>query len=154
MSENIRTRMKSFLGTAKVSHSPEETDSIAAAVASKLVAGDVVCLEGELGAGKTSFVKGAGRQLGIDPSKISSPTFTLIHEYLDGVIPVYHFDFYRLKSVEEVINIGAEEYFFDEGICFIEWPSVADAIIPPGALRIHLEHSGNDRQIVIGMYRR
>lgn len=153
MSEGIRIRMKTLLGKTWISRSPEETEKIAAGMAKRLMPGDVVCLVGELGAGKTRFVKGAGKYLGIKASKITSPTFTLINEYTDGHIPVFHFDFYRVKSVRETVDIGAEEYFYDQGICFIEWPSVADGIIPPDAIKVYMEHAGDGRQIVIGMYR-
>lgn len=106
-----------------------------------------MCLHGDLGAGKTHFVKGAARFFGVDPDTVSSPTFTLIHEYRDGSIPVYHFDFYRLKSEEEALDIGAEEYFFDDGICFVEWPEKAAGIIPTDAIWIDIKHkSEGERQ--------
>ena len=121
-----------------VSTSPEETDRLAASVASTLKPGDVVCLHGDLGAGKTCFVKGVAAFFGIDQNMVSSPTFTLIHEYPAG-IPVYHFDCYRINDVREAVDIGTEDYLYGNGICLIEWAEKIEAIIPEEALHITIE---------------
>ncbi|MCA1801833.1 MAG: tRNA (adenosine(37)-N6)-threonylcarbamoyltransferase complex ATPase subunit type 1 TsaE [Rhodothermaceae bacterium] len=118
-----------------VSTSPEETDRLAASVASTLKPGDVVCLYGDLGAGKTRFVKGVAAFFGIDQNMVSSPTFTLINEY-PADIPVYHFDCYRINDVREAIDIGTEDYLYGNGICLIEWAEKIEAIIPDDALHI------------------
>lgn len=132
-----------------ISHSEEETKQLAKEFASTLRPGDVVCLKGDLGAGKTHFVKGMARAFDIDEARVHSPTFSLIHEY-SGTIPLYHFDCYRLKSVEEALEIGAEEYFYDEGVSVIEWPERIEEILPEQSIWITIESlSPTDRKIVI-----
>ncbi|MGK7370706.1 MAG: tRNA (adenosine(37)-N6)-threonylcarbamoyltransferase complex ATPase subunit type 1 TsaE [Candidatus Halalkalibacterium sp. M3_1C_030] len=118
-----------------VTESVEETKRLARHFAGDLKPGDVVCLKGDLGAGKTHFVKGMAEAFGIDESEVQSPTFTLINEY-EGSMPLYHFDCYRLESVREAVEIGAEEYFFGEGVSVIEWPERIQEIIPPEAVWI------------------
>ena len=128
-----------------VTQSEEETRKLAESYAEALRPGDIVCLEGELGAGKTQFVKGLARHFGIDPAEVHSPTFTLIHEYrgMDaGAVPVYHFDCYRLESPEEALEIGAEEYFYGEGVSVIEWPEKIGRLIPEHARWIQIEAEG------------
>ena len=117
------------------SESVEETKDIAAKFARTLKPGDVVCLKGDLGAGKTHFVKGMAGAFGIEESEVQSPTFTLINEYM-GSLPLYHFDCYRMESVREALEIGAEEYFYGEGVSVIEWPERIQEIIPPEAVWI------------------
>jgi tRNA threonylcarbamoyladenosine biosynthesis protein TsaE len=120
------------------SNTPEETIALGKAFASELEAGDVVCLRGELGAGKTHFVKGMAEGLGIDRSRVHSPTFTLIDEHR-GEQPLYHFDCYRMESPREALEIGAEEYFYGDGICVIEWAERIESLIPPEAIWISIE---------------
>jgi tRNA threonylcarbamoyladenosine biosynthesis protein TsaE len=103
-----------------------------------LEAGAVVCLQGDLGAGKTHFVKGMAEGLGINSDDVSSPTFTLINEY-DGDKVLYHFDCYRMESPREALEIGAEEYFYGDGITVIEWPERIESLIPPEAIWISIE---------------
>jgi len=147
--ESTIERFNELLGKELTSSSIEETFKMAEELAGKLEAGDVVCLTGDLGAGKTHFVKGVARALGNNPGNVSSPTFTLIHEYKEGKIPVYHFDFYRLKSEMEALEIGVEEYFYGEGVCFIEWPEKIPGIIPEEAVWIEMKHiSKNKRHIL------
>lgn len=132
------------------SNSPDETIAFGVDFAQELKAGDIVCLEGELGAGKTHFVKGLAEGMGIDREEVRSPTFTLIHEYT-GSISLYHFDCYRMESPREAIEIGAEEYFYGEGVSVIEWPERIEAIIPPEAIWISIEiPDKNTRKFVIG----
>ncbi|SHF16786.1 tRNA threonylcarbamoyladenosine biosynthesis protein TsaE [Fodinibius roseus] len=122
-----------------VTHSPEETIAAGRRFAARLEAGDVVCLAGGLGAGKTHLVKGIAAGLAIDPDRVQSPTYTLIHEYEgEGGLVLYHFDCYRMSSPQEAREIGAEEYFYGEGICVIEWPERIAALIPPEALWISI----------------
>lgn len=131
------------------SNSVDETIRIGYEFGKQLKAGDVVCLDGDLGAGKTHFVKGVASFFGIDPHKVSSPTYTLIHEY-SGDLPVYHFDCYRLKSEREALEIGTEEYFYDEGVCLIEWPEKIESLIPDEAIWVKISHlSGLKREIQI-----
>ncbi len=133
-----------------ISRSPDETISIGKKIGKKLKAGDIVCLEGDLGAGKTHFVKGIAEALEINPQEVLSPTYTLIHEY-EGTLPLYHFDCYRMESPREALEIGAEEYFYGEGICVIEWPERIASLIPPEALWITIEIADREtRKFVIG----
>ncbi|HEX6983294.1 MAG TPA: tRNA (adenosine(37)-N6)-threonylcarbamoyltransferase complex ATPase subunit type 1 TsaE [Balneolaceae bacterium] len=120
------------------SHSPEETLILGKEFAETLERGDVVCLKGELGAGKTHFVKGMAKAFGIDPADVTSPTFTLIHEYA-GVKNLYHFDCYRMKSPQEALEIGVEEYFYGEGVCIVEWPERIHSLIPSEAIWISIQ---------------
>lgn len=115
-----------------LSESVQETKEFAKEFAEYLKPGDVVCLKGDLGAGKTHFVKGMAVAFGIDESEVQSPTFTLINEY-KGSLPLYHFDCYRMESVREALEIGAEEYFYGDGVSVIEWPDQIKEIIPPEA---------------------
>ena len=131
------------------SSSVEETIQIGFEFGRELKPGDVVCLNGDLGSGKTHFVKGVASYFGIEPETVSSPTYTLIHEY-PGSVPIYHFDCYRLKNEQEALEIGAEEYFYGEGICLVEWPEKIDSLIPEEAIWIKISHlSGSERTISI-----
>lgn len=111
-----------------ISKSESDTKKIAKEFVEDLSSGDIVLLEGDLGAGKTAFVKGVVEALGGDSSAVTSPTFTLVNEYDLSGKTIYHFDFYRIESVEELFNIGIEEYFYGEGVCFIEWPERASEL--------------------------
>jgi tRNA threonylcarbamoyladenosine biosynthesis protein TsaE len=133
-----------------ISHSVEETIAFGRQFARDLEAGDVVALQGGLGAGKTHFVKGIAEAFGIDQALVHSPTFSIINEY-EGSLPICHFDCYRLKSVREAEEIGAEEYFYDDaGICLIEWPERIESLLPFNTHRIYFKISGlNKREIYI-----
>ena len=122
-----------------VSNSVEETIHAGYEFAKQLQRGDVVCLEGDLGAGKTHFVKGVASYFGINPEKVNSPTYTLIHEY-KGTIPVYHFDCYRLKGEQEALEIGTEEYFYGDGVSLVEWPKKINDLLPKEAIWIKISH--------------
>jgi tRNA threonylcarbamoyladenosine biosynthesis protein TsaE len=112
-----------------ISHNPKKTFTIARDIGIKLVRGDVIALVGELGAGKTHFVKGLAAGAGYS-GEVTSPTFTLIHEYLGGRMPVYHFDFYRLEHEDEAVRLDLESYLDGDGICVIEWPDKFPALLP------------------------
>lgn len=127
----------------------EETRRLGRALAEFLQRGDVVALYGNLGAGKTVLVRGMCAGLDLDPAQITSPTFTIVHEYQGGRLPVYHFDAYRLERIEEFYGFGYEEYFFGDGISVIEWADRIEPLLPDHAIRIRIEHSGgDDRRIV------
>lgn len=129
--------------------SPEQTIARGRSFVETLSAGDVVCLKGDLGAGKTHFVKGMAEGLGIDGDDVSSPTFTLINEYY-GDKTLYHFDCYRMESPREALEIGAEEYFYGEGVTVIEWPERIISLIPSNAIWISIEAPDkNTRKFVI-----
>lgn len=111
-----------------ISNSPDETQAFAADMAKRLTAGDVLCLYGDLGAGKTAFVQGLAKGLGID-EPITSPTFTIVNEY-EGRLPLYHFDVYRIADSGEMYEVGFDEYVYGEGVSVIEWPQLIADILP------------------------
>ena len=111
-----------------ISNSYEETQKIAADFAKTLKEGDVLCMYGDLGVGKTAFVQGLAKGLGID-EPITSPTFTIVNEY-SGALPLYHFDVYRIADSDEMYEIGYEEYVYGDGVSVIEWPQLIDDILP------------------------
>lgn len=130
------------------SKSVEETLDIAEKYSKTVQPGDVICLKGDLGAGKTHFVKGFVRGFGISETVVSSPTFTIINEY-EGERPVYHFDCYRLEHPEEALEIGAEEYFYGDGVCIVEWPERILGILPTEVKKVTIETiSKNEREII------
>ena len=92
-------------------------------------AGDIYCLDGDLGVGKTVFTQGFAKGLGIN-EPINSPTFTIVQEYHEGRLPMYHFDVYRIGDITEMDEIGYEEYFYSDGVCLIEWGNLIREIIP------------------------
>lgn len=111
-----------------LSSSPEETEAIGARLARVLSPGDVVAFSGDLGAGKTAFVRGLARGLEIS-GRVTSPTFTIVNEYEGGRLPLFHFDLYRLGSADELFDIGWEDYLDRGGVCAVEWSEqVADAL--------------------------
>jgi tRNA threonylcarbamoyladenosine biosynthesis protein TsaE len=131
------------------SDSPSETETAGREFASELPAGSVVALVGPLGAGKTQFVKGMVAEIGA-PIEVTSPTFTLVHEYFGGRLPVYHFDFFRLENRESARQLGLDEYLFGDGISLIEWADKFPELIPVGARWISFEtKSETDRLITI-----
>lgn len=111
-----------------ISDSPEKTSELAQEFAKRLKKGDVVCLRGDLGVGKTAFVQGLAKGLGIE-GYIQSPTFTIVNEY-DAPMPLYHFDVYRIGSGEEMYDIGFDEYISGDGVCVIEWPENISEVLP------------------------
>jgi tRNA threonylcarbamoyladenosine biosynthesis protein TsaE len=115
-----------------ISPSPKKTFAIAKAIGSSLQCRSVVALVGDLGAGKTHFVKGLAAGLDF-VSEATSPTFTLIHEYVGGRLPLYHFDFYRLDRAEEALRLGLEDYLDGDGVCVIEWADKFASLLPPHA---------------------
>lgn len=115
-----------------------ETDALGAMLAEAAEPGLVVGLIGPLGAGKTRLVRATATALGADPSSVNSPTFVLIQEYF-GRIPVFHFDTYRLRDVRAFADLGAEEYFSGDGICFVEWADRVASELPRDLLQIKVE---------------
>lgn len=128
--------------------SPEETAALAARLAALLQPGDVLCLSGDLGAGKTTFTRALVAALG-SPAPVSSPTFTLIHEYHGGRLPVVHADAYRLRGPGDVPDTGLEEYLVEgAGVTVIEWPERIAAALPDERLDIALTDTGGDARQV------
>ena len=132
----------------RVSSNPEETRSIGAEFVRNAPAGTVMSLIGDLGAGKTEFVKGLALGLGID-DQVSSPTFTVLHEYRGGRFPLFHIDFYRLRVERELDEIGFDEYLIEGGVCAIEWGDRFPNRLPPRSMKVFFSiHSGDWREIV------
>ncbi len=125
--------------------SPDETEAVAAALAVELETGDVVTVSGELGSGKTTFVRGACRALGVD-AQVTSPTFTIGHRY-DGRVPVSHLDLYRFTNVSAA-EWGDLEPYFDDAVAFVEWPEAGVGVLPAARFRVHLRHSGAERRAI------
>lgn len=121
-----------------------ETREAAARLAQRLEPGDIVCLYGELGAGKTAFCQGALKALGVK-EQVTSPTFTIVHEY-QGQIPVYHFDVYRVHGPDDMFEIGYEEYFFGKGVCFIEWAELIEELLPEHCIRVWMSYAEDDEE--------
>ena len=134
--------------------SPEETRAVGEALAALLRPGDVISLTGDLGAGKTTFVQGAARALGVE-DPVLSPTFTLVREYR-GRVPIYHLDVYRLERMQEVLDLGFEELVDRRAIVFIEWGDAIEALLPPEHIQVELTLPGGeaDRRIGITWYGR
>lgn len=127
-------------------NSEAETSAVGRELASTLVAGSIVLLRGNLGAGKTAFVRGIAEGLGVLPGEVTSPTFTLIQEYRGGRLPLFHVDLYRLRSIE-VDDLGLDEITLGDVVTAIEWP---DRLPRPldGAIVVHLEHRDGDQRLV------
>lgn len=119
------------------SFSESDTFNIAKNLGENAKQGEVYCLSGELGSGKTIFAKGFANGLGVD-GLITSPTFTIINQY-NGRLPLYHFDVYRINSIYEMYELGYEEYFYVEGVCLIEWADIIKQIIPVDAIWIKIQ---------------
>ena len=100
--------------------------------------GEIQCLNGDLGVGKTVFTKGFAEGIGIQ-EPVNSPTFTIIQQYEEGRLPLYHFDVYRISDIDEMEEIGYEDYFFGDGVCLIEWANLIEEIIPDYAVWITIE---------------
>ena len=132
-----------------ISNSPTETEAIARRLAEDLVAGSVLALKGELGSGKTLFTQALVAGLESDAA-VTSPTFTIVHEYQGGRLPVYHFDFFRLENRESATRLGLEDYFFGDGVSVIEWADRFQDLIPEQARWISLEIK-SDRQRIINV---
>ena len=133
--------------------SPEATQALGAEIAKRLKPGTVVALFGDLGSGKTCLAQGICKGIGVK-DRVTSPTFIMINEYsghLEGSeIPIYHFDLYRLRDPIELYELGYEEYFYDDGICLIEWAERAEELLPEDALRVYLRYiSDNERAVVV-----
>ena len=123
-----------FLGANMIyeTMSPKETFELGRKIGLEAKAGEIICLDGDLGVGKTVFTQGFAKGLGIDVA-VNSPTFTIIQEYDEGRLPLYHFDVYRIGNPEEMYEIGYEDYFYGQGVCLIEWAKLIEELIPDEA---------------------
>jgi tRNA threonylcarbamoyladenosine biosynthesis protein TsaE len=132
---------------AMKTRSAEETRRLAVALAPTLVPGDVIVLAGDLGAGKTTFVQGLAVGLGI-VEKVTSPTFILMKEYLGGRFPLMHMDIYRLGRVQEVIDLGYDEFLDPSYVVAVEWGDMVEPLLPQEHLKVELRHEGGDERTV------
>lgn len=125
----------------------KETESFGRALAEELKAGDVLALIGDLGTGKTALTRYIAKGLGVE-ERITSPTFTIVKEYTEGRLPLYHFDVYRVSDADELFNIGIEEYFFGSGVCIVEWADMILDILPENTKFIYLEYGKDEGERV------
>lgn len=122
-----------------ISGSVNGTIRLAEALSRKLEKGDIVCLFGELGSGKTVFAKGIARGLGLQKNQIISPTFVLLREYNTKRFPLYHFDFYRLRSPRDILDLGYQEFFYGQGVSVVEWADRLGCLLPEEFLGIKIQ---------------
>lgn len=118
--------------------SPEETFELGVKIGAEAKPGQIYTLNGDLGVGKTVFTQGIAKGLGIQ-EPVNSPTFTIVQVYEEGRLPFYHFDVYRIGDVEEMEEIGYQDYFYGEGLCMIEWAELIEEIIPENAKKITIQ---------------
>ena len=146
MDNRKRTKNK----TTTITKSPEETNAVAALFAEKLKGGEVIALTGPLGAGKTVFVKGLARGLGIPEKEVRSPSFVILIEHLKGRLPLFHFDFYRFEKGAEIDTIPFEDCLKAKGVIVIEWPERIAGYLPPETRKVSIEVLGGKlRRIVL-----
>ena len=108
----------------------------------------VFAFYGEMGAGKTTFIKAICKSMGV-AGAITSPTFSLVNEYItDSGISIYHFDFYRIKNIEEVYDFGYEDYFYSDNICFIEWPELIESLLPDDVVEVRISIDENEQRLI------
>ena len=125
--------------------SEEETIKLGKKLGTKLNAGDIVCLQGDLGTGKTTFAKGICAGLGVS-APVTSPTYKMVNEYR-GEMKVYHLDLYRIHKEEELYDLGFEDYIYGDGVAIVEWPDKARSLMPDNYLDINFTGQGNRREI-------
>ena len=132
-----------------ISHSVAETQQLGRKLATQLQPGDVLVMLGDMGVGKSEFTRGVARGLGIE-GYLPSPSFTIMQMYETGRMPLYHFDWYRLESEEELYELSMEEHLYGSGVAVVEWPSMAEEAVPENHLEISLNPAGDDlREITL-----
>ena len=129
------------------SNSPAETERLGREFAEKSKPGSILALQGDLGSGKTQFVKGVAAGLGA-AGEVTSPTFTLVHEYSGGRVPIYHFDFFRIEDRQSAERLGLDEYFFGDGVSVIEWADKFPELIPKQAQWISFETKSENGRVI------
>lgn len=134
-----------------ICNNAQETEEFAAQMASQLTNGTVLAFTGDLGAGKTTFTRGLCRGLGYE-GEVSSPTFAIVHEYIGGRFPLYHFDMYRVESVDDLYACGFYDYL-DNGVLAIEWSENIVEALPEGTLFVHLSYGKTENQRIITISR-
>lgn len=126
--------------------SPEQTMEQGMRLAMMLSQGDVVCLQGDLGAGKTHFTKGLANHFGVRPEHVSSPTYALVQEYMGSEVTIYHIDAYRLNSIEEALGIGLDEILNGNAIYIVEWPERISRLLPVEYWHVEIVHKGDNQR--------
>ncbi len=129
-----------------LSASEQETERLGEQLGARLRPGGVLAFYGGLGAGKTAFIRGVARGLGVE-GRVTSPTFTIVNEY-PGRVPLFHFDMYRLGSSDELFDIGWEDYLARGGVCCVEWTENVEDAIPPEAVRVRIEKTGEQERVI------
>lgn len=133
-----------------ISKSEEDTRSLGRFIASQLSKSDIVAVYGELGSGKTQIIKGICSGLGVEDT-VSSPTFIIVNEYSSpGNLKIFHFDFYRMRSTGEIVETGFKDYLKEKAILLIEWPELAESLLPRNSKKIFMAHhgkTGNERSV-------
>ncbi|HSW87161.1 MAG TPA: tRNA (adenosine(37)-N6)-threonylcarbamoyltransferase complex ATPase subunit type 1 TsaE [Rhabdochlamydiaceae bacterium] len=136
-------------GSLKISESAEDTTLFGQKIGSELLPDSIVCLFGDLGAGKTTFIKGIAAGCGnINPREVNSPTFTFLNIY-SGLKTIYHFDLYRLNGIDDFLSMGFDEYFHAGGICCIEWSERITPILPKESLIVNINYQDADRRLIV-----
>ena len=130
-----------------ISNSPDETESFGRKFAGTVKSGDIIALTGDLGSGKTQFVKGLASALGATTTA-TSPTFTLLHEYSGGRFPIYHFDFFRVEDRQSAERLGLDDYFFGDGLSVIEWADRFPDLIPENARWVSFETKSETQRTI------
>jgi tRNA threonylcarbamoyladenosine biosynthesis protein TsaE len=131
-----------------ISRSVIQTQKLGKIISKHLNSGDIVCLEGNLGTGKTVLTKGIAQGLGVDKTKVTSSSFILIRQHLEGRLPLYHFDLYRLSQGQDIASLGYEEYLYGDGICVIEWAERLNSLMPKECLMVELAYGANESRII------
>jgi len=131
-----------------ISRSLNQTLKIGKKIAASLCTGDIICLFGELGSGKTALVKGIAQGLGINKEQVVSPSFVLLRAYAKAKLPLYHFDLYRLKAAQDIRGLGYEEYFYAQGVSVIEWADRLGYFLPQECLKIELFHKSKAQRLL------
>ena len=129
-----------------ITNSPEETEKIGQALGAQLRPGTILAYTGDLGAGKTAFTRGIARGLGCT-EQVTSPTYTIVNEYLSGRLPLFHFDMYRLSCADDLWDIGWEDYLDRNGVCAVEWSENVEEALE-GAVRVHIRKTGEDSRVI------
>ena len=129
----------------------EETIALGEKLGASLQPGDILLLEGDLGAGKTTLTQGLAKGLGVTEF-VNSPTFVIINEYFTGRLPLYHMDLYRVEEEAQLYDLGVEEYFYGNGVCVVEWPEIARAFLPEDFAQLSLAHDGNARMVELSIH--
>ena len=136
---NHESRIPAVQSFSLTIENEQATRHLGRSLAKALEPGTVVALVGPLGAGKTRFVQATAEGLGVPADVVTSPTFVLVNEYMEGRLPVYHFDTYRLPNADEFVDLGSDEYFFGSGVCLIEWADRVTPVLPRQRLEIAIE---------------